>query len=145
MDNILGQSVRHLILAIVAFGLAAATATAAPAAPVLIYKVDKVAAAIIRNHLVVSASGAVNSGGWTLPRLHMKEVHIPESDTEVIEFLATPPVSDSAVIQALLPIQTTATFPLPRYGAVQVTVVAQTNSVTAPIQVRPAASAKPVR
>ena len=128
---------RRLIHAIAISALAAATATVAHSAPTLIYKVDRVSAAIVRNHLVVSASGAVNSGGWTLPRLHMKDVHIPESNTEVIEFLATPPVSDSAVIQALLPIQTTATFPLPRYGAVQVTVVAQTNSVTAPIDFHP--------
>jgi hypothetical protein len=143
MDNVLGPNVRHLILAIAAYALAAATATAAPAGQTLVLKVDRVTAAIIRNHLVVNASGAVNSGGWTSPRLHMKEVHIPESDTEVIEFLATPPTSDTVVIQALLPIQTTATFPLPRYGAVQVTVVAQSNSVTAPIAVRPAKPAKP--
>jgi hypothetical protein len=133
MDNILGQTMRRLILAAAISALVAATATAASATPVLIYKVDRVTAAIVRNHLVVSASGAVKSGGWTLPRLHMKEFHIPESDTEVIEFLATPPLADSVVIQALLPIQTTATFPLPHYAVVQVKVVSETNSVTAPI------------
>jgi hypothetical protein len=63
----------------------------------------------------------------------LKEFHIPESDTEVIEFLATPPRGNEVVIQALLPVSVTEKFPLPHYATVQVKVVAESNSVTAPI------------
>jgi len=136
---------RRSVFASLIFALAAATATAADASPLLVFKIDKVTAAIIRNHLVVSATGAVRSGGWTVPRLHLKDFHIPESDTEVIEFLATPPRTGEVVVQALLPVTATAVFPLPHYATVQVKVVSETNGVTAPIgppQVRPA-SAKP--
>ena len=124
---------RHLIVAVLWSALAAATATDAAAAPQLIYKVDHVTAATVGRHMVVTATGAVRSGGWTAPRLHVKEFRIPESDTEVIEFLATPPAPDSVVIQALLPISVTAKLSLPRYGTVQIKVVTESNSVTAPI------------
>ena len=124
---------RRTILAAAFLALAAATAPANAAAPVLVYKIDRVTAAIVRNHLVVSAMGAVTSGGWTLPRLHLKEFRVPESGTEVIEFLATPPVPGAVVIQALLPVSTTAVFPLPHYGTTQVKVLSESNSVTAPI------------
>jgi hypothetical protein len=126
-------AMRRLIVAALLSALAAATATGAVAGARLIYKVDRVTATTFGRHLIVSASGAVRSGGWTSPRLHMKEIHIPESDTEVIEFLATPPAENMVVIQALLPVSVTTKLPLPRYGSVQVKVVAETNSVTAPI------------
>jgi len=131
-----GCTLRRTILVPAIFALAAATATAAQAEPKLIYKVDKVTAAIIRNRLVVNASGAVNSGGWTLPRLHLLP-HKPEADTEVIEFQAMPPLADAVVIQALLPISTTAVFPLPHYGVTQIKVVGETNAVMAPLQTTP--------
>src|SRR5579871_2966169 len=118
---------RQLIFAAVVSALAAATATGAGAAQKLIYKVDQVTATTVRNHLMVTATGAVNSGGWTSPRLHAKEFHIPESDTEVIEFLATPPPASAVVVQALLPVSVTAKLPLPHYGTVQVKVVGETN------------------
>jgi len=135
-----GWTLRRSLFSAAIFVLAAATATAAQAEPKLIYKVDKVTAAIIKNRLVVNASGAVNSGGWTLPRLHLLP-HQPEADTEVIEFQAQPPLADAVVIQALLPISTTAVFPLPHYGTIQVKVVGETNAVMAPLQMpAPAAS-----
>ena len=127
---------RRTILAAALVALAAATAPAAAAgSPSLVYKIDRATAAIVRNHLVVTAMGAVKSGGWTLPRLHLKEFRIPESDTEVIEFLSMPPLPGAVVIQALLPVTTTAVFPLPHYAVTQVKVVSETNSVTVPIAV----------
>src|SRR5450432_3663939 len=127
---------RRSVVAAAIFALAAATAGMAAAAPKLVYKIDRVTAAIVRNHLVVSVNGAVSSGGWTLPRLHLNLAHTPPPDTETIEFQASPPLADAVVIQALLPIATTATFPLPRTVVTQVTVVSESNSVTAPIQNR---------
>jgi len=140
-DNMKGNTLRRTIFAPVIFALAAATATAAPAEPKLIYKIDKVSAAIVKNRLVVNASGAVNTGGWTLPRLHLLP-HKPEADTEVIEFQAQPPLADAVVIQALLPISTTAVFPLPHYGTIQVKVVGETNAVMAPLQMPPPAASR---
>jgi hypothetical protein len=124
---------RRLIVAPVIFVLAAATATAVSAASQLIYRVDSVTAKSLNGHLVVTASGAVSSGGWTHPRLHLTP-HAAEAPEEVIEFQASPPLGNSVVIQALLPITTTAVFPLPHYGTVRVKVTAQSNAITAPIQ-----------
>ncbi|HEY0301495.1 MAG TPA: hypothetical protein VGC36_09195 [Rhizomicrobium sp.] len=98
-----------------------------------VYRVDSVVARIVKNHLVVQAKGAVTSGGWTRPRLHL-EPHVAEAPDQVISFQASPPLGNAVVIQALLPIETTAVFLLPRYGTVRVKVTAETNSVTAPIQ-----------
>ena len=124
---------RNLLAAAVLSVLVAATATDAVAGSKLIFKVDRVTATTVGNHLVVSATGAVNSGGWSEPRLRLQEPHVPESDTEVIEFFATPPRANEVVIQALLPVSVTAKLPLPHYATVQVEVVAESNSVTAPI------------
>ena len=125
---------RRPIIAAAVFALGAATATRTDAAPQSVYRVDTIAAKVLNNHLVVTASGAVASGGWSHPRLHLETTHVPESPEETIEFQATPPPPGSVVIQALLPITTTAVFPLPHYGTVRVKVTSQTNAVTAVIQ-----------
>ena len=117
----------------VGLALAAATATASVAAPQLVMRVDSVTAKVVNHRLVVQAKGAVNTGGWTRPRLHLVP-HVAEAPDEVIEFQASPPLDNAVVIQALLPIETTAVFPLPRYGTVRVKVTSESNSVTAPIQ-----------
>ncbi|HEV2649897.1 MAG TPA: hypothetical protein VGU69_01455 [Rhizomicrobium sp.] len=124
---------RNLVTALFAALLAAATATPATAEPKPVLKVDKVTAVIVNAHLVVTASGAVRTGGWTVPRLHMVNFHKPDGDTEIVQFLATPPLADAIVIQALVPIATTATFPLPPSTVTQVKVVSESNSVVAPI------------
>jgi len=137
-DNKKGSTLRRSLFVPAILALAAATATAVQAEPKLIQKVDKVTAAIIKGRLVVNASGAVTSGGWTAPRLHLLP-HKPEDNTETIEFQAQPPIDQAVVIQALLPIQTTAVFPLPHYGVTQIKVVSETNAVMAPLQIqRPA-------
>jgi hypothetical protein len=131
-----GRPLRRSLLAPAIFALAAATATAASADPKPIAKIDRVTAAILRGRLVVNAAGAVNSGGWTQPRLHLLP-HKPDSDTDVIEFQATPPLPDAVVIQELLPVTTTAVFPPPHAGVTQVKVVGESNAVTAPISSAP--------
>jgi hypothetical protein len=128
------RSVRHFLVAAAFLSLAAATAAAAPLPPKLIYKVDTITVKTSGNNLVVTATGAVNSGGWTLPHLRMRETRAAESDTATVDFLATPPPTNVVVIQALVPVAATARFPLPRYGTVQVQVVAESNSVTAPVR-----------
>lgn len=128
------RNVRPLIVAAAVLGLVAATATAAPTTPKLIYKVDAVTVKTLGKNIVVTATGAVNSGGWTLPHLRARDVRKPESDTAIVDFLATSPPAGAVVVQALVPVSATAQFPLPHYGTVQVQVVAETNSVTAPLR-----------
>lgn len=117
------------------FALAAFSAAPASAAGgKLIYKVDQATAVVEDRKLVITAKGAVRSGGWERPYLRVKSVWVPESDTLVVEFLASPPSSRAMVIQAILPVEATVTAPLPHYGAVQVKIVSETNSVTVPIE-----------
>jgi hypothetical protein len=120
-----------ILLALVALYAAPASAAAAK----LVYKVDQVTAKIESRKLVITVTGAVRSGGWLRPRLRVKQPWIPESDTVVVEFVATPPSERAMVIQAILPVDAKLSAPLPHYGAVQVKVVAETNSVTAPIDI----------
>ncbi len=100
----------------------------------LIYRVDSASATIVRHHLVISASGAVDSGGWSKPALLIRQVSAPEATTIKIEFVARPPASRDAVVRALLPVSVHKTLSLPRYGAKDVKISAATNSVTVPIK-----------
>jgi hypothetical protein len=99
----------------------------------LIYRVDSASATIVRHHLVISASGAVSSGGWSKPELVIRQASAPEAKTIKARFVARPPASRDAVVQALLPISVRKTLSLPRYGARDVKITAKTNSVTVPI------------
>lgn len=124
-----------------AAGLAAAAASdtafaAAKPRDSLIYKVDSASARVTGRKLVVHAGGAVSTGGWTNPRLHALPQRAPETDTLTIEFRAMPPAPDAAVIQALLPVSATATFPLPRYATTKVKIVTQTGGIVVPIQTK---------
>lgn len=125
---------RHFQVVAIMLALAAATATAAAPTPKLIYKVDTVTVKVSGKSLLVTASGAVNSGGWTSPQLRLREPHVSENDTAVVDFFAQPPQPGAVVIEALVPVSASATFPLRPYGTVQVQVMAETNSVTAPMR-----------
>lgn len=124
---------RNLVAVIFAAGLVAATEAPAAAEPRPVFKVDKVTATIVNARLVITASGAVTTGGWADARLHMVNFHKPDGDTEIVQFLASPPLADAIVIQALVPVATTATFPLPPTAVTRVKVVSASNSVTTAI------------
>jgi hypothetical protein len=98
-----------------------------------VYKVDSASAKIVNQHLVISAQGAVRTGGWENPHLHVKEVYVPEADTLVVEFLATPPSKKDVVIQMVVPVSATVTTGVPHDAMTQVKIVSETNSVTVPI------------
>ena len=107
---------------------------AAVAAPVkLVYRIDHATAKIEKGRLVISADGAVRTGGWKKPCLRLREVTVPEANTLEVEFLATPPRAKHAVAQAIMPVKATFKTGLPHYGAIQVKVESETNSVTVPI------------
>lgn len=98
-----------------------------------IYKVDRVTAEITGHKLLISAAGAVRTGGWQNPLLRVKPQHAAETGILEVEFLATPPAKDAAVIQALLPVSATITVGLPRYATTKVKILAESNDITVPI------------
>ena len=120
-----------LILSIAAAVSLGAQALAGPLTP--IYRVDSATAVIVRRQLVISASGAVRSGGWDRPRLWVKEPSAPEAATLEVEFVARPPAPREAVVQALLPVAVRKIARLPKYGTVRVKIIAETNSLVVPI------------
>ena len=99
----------------------------------LIYRIDSATAKIEKHHLVISAQGAVNSGGWNNPHLRLKEISVPETKTLQLIFVAIPPAREKAVVQALLPVSASKIAKLPRYGAKEIRIVAETNSIVVPI------------
>jgi hypothetical protein len=109
-----------------------ALAAVPASAQTLVYRVDQATAVIDGSHLVVTAKGAVRSGGWEHPRLVLRKGGHEPGDIE-IDFTATPPENSSVVIQSLLPVNVTLRTRLPRSGVAAVKVVSQTNSVTAEI------------
>ena len=99
-----------------------------------IFRVDEARAVIVNRHLVISANGAVKSGGWGTPRLWVRPPTAPEADTLEVEFVARPPRPRAAVVQALLPVAAFKRARLPNYGTVRVKIIAETNTVTVPIR-----------
>ena len=117
--------------ALILIALASGVAVAAPAT--LVYRIDRATATVAHNRLVVSARGAVSTGGWQKPLLRLRETSSGETTTLEAEFVATPPRYRATVAHAILPVSARLAAPLPRYGVVQVKIVSQTNSVTVPI------------
>ena len=94
-----------------------------------VYKIDSLVATQKRGKVVVQVNGAVQTGGWKSPRLHV----IPGDNnrTLTIEFVATPPPPGMVVIEALLPVTATAEFKSQGKGSVKA--VAAANEMTAQI------------
>ncbi|HEX4295764.1 MAG TPA: hypothetical protein VHZ29_16640 [Rhizomicrobium sp.] len=120
-----------LILSITAALSLGAQALADPVRP--IFRIDNATAVVVKRHLVISANGAVKSGGWDHPRLWVREPSAPEAATLEIEFVARPPAPREAVVQALLPVAVRKLARLPNYGTIRVKIIAETNSLIVPI------------
>jgi hypothetical protein len=119
--------------AFVIFLIALATGVAVAAPAKLVYRIDLATAMIARNNVVITARGAVSTGGWMKPLLRVRETSVREAATLEVEFVATPPRHRAAVAHAILPVSARLAARLPHYGVVQVKIVSQTNSVTVPI------------
>ncbi len=105
---------------------------AAPAcAQSLVYRVDRATAVIEGGYLIVTAKGAVRTGGWEKPRLVVRKV--PHSGDIEVAFMASPPQDSAAVVQSLLPVSVSLKTRLPKSGVAAVRVVSETNTVTAEI------------
>ncbi len=107
-------------------------AAAPAAAQTLVYRVDQATAVIDGTRLVVTAKGAVRSGGWQKPRLVVRKAAHNAGDIEVA-FMATPPQDPAAVVQSLLPVSVSLKTRLPKSGVAAVRVVSKTNTITAEI------------
>jgi len=116
-------------LVLVGCGLHSASA----ARPRLVFRIDKISAMVDGSTLTIDASGAVQSGGWSRPRLRAKP-SAPEAPVLQVEFVADPPSPKRIVINELLPIRAEFRGPLPKYGTVAVTVGSQTNEITTQIR-----------
>lgn len=114
--------------------LASTPAFAAPhkAAAEPIFKVDTVSATADEGRLVITARGAVSSGGWTNPYLRQK--NSKDAHVMAFEFVAVPPPPDAAVIQALVPIEarTTTSVPLARISEVRVDAASNEATIAIP-------------
>ena len=109
-----------------AFALALLS-TPAFAADKRVYKIDSLIASLKRGVITVQASGAVQSGGWTRPHLHV--LH-NDGHTITVEFLAAPPPPGMTVIEAIVPV--TATTQIKSRGhIVSVLAIADANEITA--------------
>ena len=107
-------------------------AAAVPAvAQSLVYRVDQATAVIDGNQLIVTAKGAVSSGGWEHPKLILRKSH--EAGDIEVQFVATPPEDRSVVIQSVVPMKVSLKTRLPKSGVAAIKVSSQTNSVTAEI------------
>ncbi len=104
-------------------------ASPALAADKRVYKIDSLIATQKKGRITVQVSGAVQSGGWKNPRLHV----IPRDNgrTLTVEFVGTPPPPGMVVIEALLPVTVSAEFKAA--GITAVKVVADANEMTTQI------------
>jgi hypothetical protein len=77
----------------------------------------------------MQAGGAVQSGGWTRPHLHV--LH-NDGHTLTVEFLATAPPPGMTVIEAIVPVTATARIKA-RGRTTSVHAIAEANEITAQV------------
>src|SRR3954471_6150267 len=112
-----------------AFLLLTVSATASVAAEKRVYRLDSVIATAVPGGIAIQASGAVPGGGWRHVRLKLSH---SDAHTLVVEFLAQPPASGSAVITGLLPVSAHVTVK-GGHGVTSVRAIADANEVTAQV------------
>ena len=92
-----------------------------------VFRIDSLIATQKGPKIIIQAKGAVQTGGWSKPRLHL--VH-NEGHVMIVEFLATPPPPEMTVIDGLVPVTATAKF---RAHAGSVHVQAELNEITSQV------------
>jgi hypothetical protein len=109
--------------------LAAVLLAAAPvsAAEKRVFRIDGLIATQKKGVILLEAKGAVPTGGWTKPRLHVMH---GDGRTLTIEFLATPPPPGMTVIDAVVPV--TASVEI-KGRATSVHVLADENEMTSQV------------
>ena len=109
--------------------IAAALLLATPvlAADKRVFRIDSLIATQKGGQVILQAKGAVQTGGWSKPRLHLIR---NDGHVLTVEFLATPPPPDMTVIDGLVPV--TATIQI-RGHAESVHVEADENEITSQV------------
>jgi hypothetical protein len=102
-------------------------ATPALAADKRVFRIDSLLATQKGGAITLQAKGAVQTGGWSKPRLHLIR---NDGHVLTVEFLATPPPPDMTVIDGLVPV--TATIQI-RGHAESVHVEADENEITSQV------------
>jgi hypothetical protein len=92
-----------------------------------VFRIDSLIASQKGGMIELQAKGAVQSGGWSKPRLRV--LH-NDGKVVTVEFLATPPPSDMTVIDALVPVSAATEL---KGRAASVRVQADQNEVTSQI------------
>ena len=114
---------------LLAFAIACARFGASPAlaADKRVLRIDSLIASQKKGVISLTAKGAVQSGGWTSPRLHVVR---RDSRTLTVEFLATPPPPGMTVIDAVVPVTADAQI---KGRASSVHVLADQNEITSQV------------
>ena len=109
--------------------LAALLLAAAPAAAAekRVFRIDGLIATQKNGVILLQAKGAVPTGGWTKPRLHVMH---GDGRTLTVEFLATQPPPGMTVIDAVVPV--TASIEV-KGRATSVHVLADENEMTSQV------------
>ena len=109
--------------------LAALLLATAPvsAAEKRVFRIDGLIATQKKGVILLEAKGAVPTGGWTKPRLHL--VH-GDGHNLTVEFLATPPPPGMTVIDAVVPLTASAEI---KAKATSVHVLADENEMTSQV------------
>ena len=110
-----------------ALALACCCVTPAFAADKRVYKIDSLIATARGGMVTIQAKGAVQSGGWKKPKLHVLHV---DAHAVTVEFVAAPPPAGMTVIEAVVPVEATAKV---RGKSASVRVLADANEMTAQI------------
>ena len=92
-----------------------------------VLRIDSLLASRKGGVILLQAKGAVPTGGWTRPRLHVMH---GDGRTITVEFLATPPPSGMTVIDALVPVTASVAV---KGRAASVHVLAEENEVTSQV------------
>jgi hypothetical protein len=109
---------------LVALLLATAPASAAEKR---VFRIDGLIATQKKGVVLLEAKGAVPTGGWSKPRLHVMH---GDGKSWTVEFLATPPPPGMTVIDAVVPV--TATVEI-KGKATSVHVLADENEMTSQV------------
>jgi len=92
-----------------------------------VLRIDGLIASQKKGVITLQAKGAVQTGGWTKPRLRVMH---GDGHTITVEFLATPPPMGMTVIDALVPVTADARV---KGRAASVHVLADQNEITSQV------------
>src|SRR5882757_962346 len=102
-------------------------AVPAVAAEKRVFRIDSLIATQKDGVILLQAKGAVETGGWTKPRLHVMH---GDGRTITVEFLATAPPPGMTVIDALVPVSASVAM---KGRATSVHVLADENEITSQV------------